>query len=107
MPTNREDNLALLRRAGEALAGAESYDELDQLVGEFRRGLWKRPKHALFAPVKIEFERQRNTIGSRPEPAPAVQRVPRDTGGRPVKAGTLIPAALAEIEAAPGPEDRQ
>ena len=67
MPTNREDNLALLRRAGEALAGAESYDELDQLVGEFRRGLWKRPKHALFAPVKIEFERRHNSSQAQSE----------------------------------------
>lgn len=95
-PTSREAGVALLRRAGEVLGEAATIPELSVLVAAFKNGL--ALPGGPFLATQITFERR---SPRQPDEAPVV-RVPRETGGRPVKAETLIPAALADIEAATG-----
>ena len=97
-PSPTEDKLTLLRRAGEVLCEARSFEELDRYMSALREGIGASRKTAIFAPLKLSFERRGNAIESRPEHAPAARRVCRQTGGRLVRVGTLIPAALAGFQ---------
>jgi hypothetical protein len=105
MATNRENALELLRSAGEVLGEAATLPELSALVGAFKSGL--ALPGGPFLATQITFERRANTTEDHPDGVPAAQRVCRQTGGRLVKAGAFIPAALANIEATPEPEDKQ